>query len=99
MLKKILLASACVFALGSQAAFAQTNQPCNGASTQGNVGPGACDGTVRDRTVIQQGTVGASSSPSPGRDASTSGAASGAPVNNTGAATQPGAVRDGVNRR
>jgi hypothetical protein len=38
-MKKILLASACVFAL-SGAAFAQS-QPAPGASSEGNVGPGA----------------------------------------------------------
>ena len=37
--------------------------------------------------------------PRPGGDASTSGAASGAPVNNTGAAKEPGAVQKGVNKQ
>lgn len=38
-MQKILLASACVLALSSVGAIAQTNQPSPGASTQGNVGP------------------------------------------------------------
>jgi opacity protein-like surface antigen len=41
-MKKILLASACIFALAAPTAFAQTSQPTGGASSQGNVGPGAC---------------------------------------------------------
>lgn len=39
-MKKILFASACVFALSAGGAFAQT-QPAPGASSEGNVGPGA----------------------------------------------------------
>jgi Spy/CpxP family protein refolding chaperone len=38
-MKKILFASACVFALSAGGAFAQT-QPAPGASSEGNVGPG-----------------------------------------------------------
>jgi hypothetical protein len=49
--------------------------------------------------TMNQGTTGASSRPSPGGDASTSGANTAAGVNNTGTATQPGAVKDGVNKR
>ncbi len=97
-MKKILLASACMFALATPAAFAQTAQPSPGASSQGNVGPGASEGAMKDG-AMKQGTTGASSKPSPRGDASTSGAPTGAPVNNTGAATQPGAVKDGVNSR
>ena len=39
-MKKLMIASACVFALATGGALAQ-NQPAPGASTQGNVGPGA----------------------------------------------------------
>ena len=49
--------------------------------------------------TMNQGTTGASSRPSPGGDASTSGANTAVGVNNTGTATQPGAVKDGVNKR
>ena len=40
-MKKMVLASACILALASPAAFAQKAQPGDGASSQGNVGPGA----------------------------------------------------------
>jgi hypothetical protein len=45
-MKKILLASACIFALATPTAFAQTPQPTGGASSQGNVGPGASEGAM-----------------------------------------------------
>ena len=38
-MKKMVLASACILALASPAAFAQKAQPGDGASSQGNVGP------------------------------------------------------------
>ncbi|WP_027583941.1 hypothetical protein [Bradyrhizobium sp. Ai1a-2] len=40
-MKKIILASACVLALSAGGALAQQAQPAPGASSQGNVGPGA----------------------------------------------------------
>jgi hypothetical protein len=95
-MKKILLASACILALATPA-LAQT-QPTGGASSSGNVGPGASDGAMKDGT-IQGTTTGTSRPPSPRGDASTSGAPTSAPANNTGNATEPGAVKDGVNRR
>ena len=99
-MKKFILASACMLALASPAAFAQTAQPSGGASSQGNVGPGASQGAMKDGTgTMKQGTTGTSSKPSPGGDASTSGANTAAGVNNTGTATQPGAVKDGVNKQ
>jgi hypothetical protein len=97
-MKKILLASACIFALATPAAFAQSAQPAPGASSQGNVGPGASEGAMKDG-AMKQGTTGTSSRPSAAGDASTSGAPTSAPVNNTGTATQPGAVKDGVNKQ
>ena len=39
-MKRIILASACVIALSTGGAFAQS-QPTSGASSEGNVGPGA----------------------------------------------------------
>jgi opacity protein-like surface antigen len=60
-MKKIILASACMLALASPAAFAQTAQPSGGASSQGNVGPGASQGAIKDGTgTMNQGTTGAS---------------------------------------
>ena len=96
-MKNIILASACIIALSSPPAFAQ--QPTGGASSQGNVGPGASQGAVKDSAgSMKQGTTGASR-PSPKGDASTSGAGTAAGVNNTGSATEPGAVKSGVNKQ
>jgi hypothetical protein len=94
-MKRILLASACIFALATPTAFAQTTQPTGGASSQGNVGPGASEG-AKDGTM---GTTGASRPPSPRGGASTSGAGTPAGTNSTGAAKEPGAVQKGVNKQ
>jgi hypothetical protein len=48
-MKKIILASACVLALSAGGAFAQ-NQPAPGASSEGNVGPGATKGMHQGMT-------------------------------------------------
>jgi hypothetical protein len=97
-MKKIIMASAYVIALASPPAFAQS-QPTGGASSQGNVGPGASQGAMKDNAgSMKQGTTGASR-PSPQGDASTSGASTAAGVNNTGSATEPGAVKSGVNKQ
>jgi hypothetical protein len=96
-MKKILLASACIFALATPA-FAQTTQPTGGASSQGNVGQGASEGAMKDGTM-NQGTTGASRAPSPRGDASTSGADTAAGPNNTGTAKETGAVQKGVNKQ
>jgi hypothetical protein len=47
---------------------------------------------------MNKGTTGASSRPSPGGDASTSGTSTAAGTHNTGSATTPGAVKEGVNK-
>lgn len=101
-MKKIILASACILALASPSAFAQKD----GASSQGNVGPGASQDAMKqgqttgETGTMNKGTTGAASSrPSGSGDASTSGAQTAAPVNNKGTDTQPSAVKDGVNRR
>ena len=46
-MKKIILASACVLALSAGGAYAQT-QPAPGASSEGNVGPGAVRDAKKD---------------------------------------------------
>jgi len=97
--KKIVLASACILALALPAA-AQNAQPSDGASSQGNVGPDASQGTMKNETgTMNKGTTGASSRPSPGGDASTSGASTAAGTHNTGSATTPDAVQKGVNKQ
>ena len=97
-MKRILLASACIFALATPTAFAQTAQPSPGASSQGNVGPGASQGAMKDG-AMKQGTTGTSSRPSAGGDASTSGADTAAGPKSTGTAKEPGAVQKGVNKQ
>jgi hypothetical protein len=54
-MRNILLASACIFALATPA-LAQTSQPTGGASSQGNVGPGASEGAMKDGTMGTTGT-------------------------------------------
>lgn len=68
--------------------------------SQGNVGPGASEGAMKDNNgTMHKGTTGTSSKPSPRGDPSTSGADTAAGVKNTGTATEPGAVKDGVNKQ
>jgi hypothetical protein len=97
-MKRTTLASACILALASSTAFAQTTQSTGGASSQGNVGPGASDGAMKGSSGTMKSTTG-TSKPSPRGDASTSGADTAAGVKNTGTATEPGAVKDGVNKQ
>jgi len=49
-MKKLLLASACILAISSASALAQ-NQPAPGASSEGNVGPGANKGMKKGMTT------------------------------------------------
>jgi hypothetical protein len=53
-MKKIILASACVLALSTGGAFAQT-QPAPGASSSGNVGPGAVQDAKKDEMKMKKG--------------------------------------------
>jgi hypothetical protein len=46
-MKKVILASACILALASSAG-AQTTKPLDGASSQGNVGPGASQSAMKE---------------------------------------------------
>ena len=90
-MKKIILASACILALASPAAFAQTSgTPSQAAPKKGM--------PIGETGTMNKGTTGASSRPS-GGDASTSGAGPAAGVNSTGNAKEPGAVKDGANGR
>ena len=86
-------------------ASAQT-QPAPGASSSGNVGPGAADGAMKPgassgamqnnmgSTNNMGGTTGSSMKP----DASQQGAPTGAAVGATGNSTEPGNVKDGKTR-
>jgi len=89
------LCAVAVFSLMCGSAFAQTAGAPAAAQNDMNK-PGMNN---PDRGSMNQGTTGASSMPSPRGDASTSGAPTSAPAKNTGAMTEPGAVKDGVKRR
>lgn len=74
-------------------------QPAPGASSSGNVGPGATGTTMNQGTGNAQrnnmgGTTGNAMKP----DASQQGAPTGAAVNSRGDSTQPGKVKDGATR-
>jgi hypothetical protein len=56
-MKKILLASACILALSSTGAIAQTNQAAPGASTQGNVGPDSSRANMHKGTTTGSATT------------------------------------------
>src|SRR5581483_11036467 len=101
-MKKILIASALVMTL-SGAALAQS-QPAPGASSSGNVGPGAATAPPAATTgmnggaSMNSGLVSPGSRPS-GSDASNSGAPTAAGVNSMGSHAEPGAVKSGANGR
>jgi hypothetical protein len=92
-MKKLIAVTAFTLMCGS--AFAQTTGAPAAAQNDMNK-PGMNN---PDRGSMKQGTTGASTMPSPRGDASTSGAPTSAPARNTGDMTEPGAVKDGVNRR
>ncbi len=54
-MKKLMIASACIFALATGGALAQ-NQPAPGDSTQGNVGPGATGTSKHMKKGMTTGT-------------------------------------------
>ncbi|MBR1125080.1 hypothetical protein JQ628_26405 [Bradyrhizobium lablabi] len=59
-MKKTILASACILALSMGGAFAQSQQPAPGASSSGNVGPGAgSDMNARGHNMKKGTTTGA----------------------------------------
>jgi hypothetical protein len=58
-MKKIALISACILALSTGAAFAQS-QPAPGASSEGNVGPGAGSSMSRTKHMKSGTTTGMS---------------------------------------
>src|SRR5215470_5938009 len=54
-MKKLIIASACILALSTAGAFAQM-QPAPGASSEGNVGPGATSGPKHVKKGMTTGT-------------------------------------------
>ena len=84
-MKKIILASACILALSAGSALAQTQQPAPGASSEGNVGPGATKPMKKNMTT---GT-GAGSSAKKGMSANPSSEGNVGPGTNNNAAKLP----------
>jgi len=85
-MKKLVLASACIFALSTAGALAQT-QPAPGASSQGNVGPGAVRDAKKDQ--MKKGTT---TGAGQGRGTSSAPSSSGnvGPGTNNNSGPQPG---------
>jgi opacity protein-like surface antigen len=55
-MKKTILACACALLLSTGSVFAQA-QPAPGASSEGNVGPGATKSTTTKHTNMKKGTT------------------------------------------
>src|SRR5688500_10241484 len=89
---------------GATAIVSAQTQPAPGASSSGNVGPGATDPTTKSGSTAgvramqnnNAGTTGSSMKKGP--DASQQGAPTGASVNATGDSTEPRKVKDGATR-
>jgi hypothetical protein len=87
-MKKTILASACILALSMGGAFAQS-QPAPGASSSGNVGPGAeNDMKMKDHHMKKGTTTGAAKSKGMSANPSSSGNAGAGTYDNS--APQPG---------
>ena len=70
-MKKLIIASACILALSTAGAFAQM-QPAPGASSEGNVGPGATSGSKHVKKGTTTGTGSGSARSSKGMSANPS---------------------------
>lgn len=88
-MKKILLASACVFALSTGGAFAQT-QPAPGASSEGNVGPGAVHDAKKDEMKKGATTGAGRADKNMGSSSAPSSSGNVGPGTNNNSGTQPG---------
>ena len=89
-MKKIILASACIFAFSAGGALAQS-QPTSGASSQGNVGPGAAAGSQsmdKGMDMKKGTTTGSAQGKRPAANPSSSGNVGPGTNNNSG--PQPG---------
>ena len=86
-MKKLIIASACILALSTAGAFAQM-QPAPGASSEGNVGPGATSGSKHVKKGTTTGTGSARSSKGMSDNPSSEGNVGPGTNNNTG--KQPG---------
>jgi len=87
-MKKIILASACILALTAGTAMAQS-QPTSGASSEGNVGPGAASGMTSKPSNMKKGTTTGSAN-SKGMAANPSSSGNVGPGTNNNSGPQPG---------
>jgi len=90
-MKKLIIASACIIALSTGGALAQMQQPAPGASSEGNVGPGATKPTTSTKhkgTTTGMGSGATRSHKSMSASPSSSGNVG--PGTNNNAGPQPG---------
>jgi hypothetical protein len=88
-MKKLMIASACIFALSTGGAFAQM-QPAPGASSEGNVGPGATGTTKHIKKGTTTGMSSGSAHRSKGMSANPSSSGNVGPGTNNNSGPQPG---------
>ena len=88
-MKKLIIASACIFALSTGGALAQM-QPAPGASSEGNVGPGATGTTKHIKKGTTTGMSSGSAHSSKGMSANPSSSGNVGPGTNNNAGPQPG---------
>ena len=91
-MKKVFAITTALALLGGPAFAQNTGAPAAAQTDPAKPGMGNPDQSVRS-------TTGTATTSSPRGDASTSGAGPAAPSTSTGAATEPGAVQSGTNRR
>lgn len=101
MRSKLAISAVVVASLfGATAIASAQTQPAPGASSSGNVGPGATGSTVQPGGAAMQnnntGTTGSAMKKGP--DASQQGAPTGASTGARGDSTEPGKVKEGATR-
>jgi hypothetical protein len=92
-MKKLIIASACILALSTAGAFAQM-QPAPGASSEGNVGPGATSGSKHVKKGTTTGTGSGSARSSKGMSANPSSEGNVGPGTNNNMGKQPAEGKD-----
>jgi hypothetical protein len=88
-MRRIVFASACILAISAGGAFAQT-QPAPGASSQGNVGPGAVQDARKDEMKKGATTGAGRADKSMGTSAAPSSSGNVGPGTNNNTGPQPG---------
>jgi len=88
-MKKLMIATACTLALSMGGAFAQS-QPAPGASSEGNVGPGATSAPKHVKKGMTTGTGSGAARSSKSMSANPSSQGNVGPGTNNNAGPQPG---------